>query len=95
MTPSRATGVAVAAVLLCACAIGAADPAVTQAPNEPQQFDFWILAVFWPPSVLSKSQHSWAQHALARHEAAPGMWTHGLWPVRRAGAGASGQEPAG
>jgi ribonuclease I len=59
--------------------------AVDRAPvNLTEPFDFWLLALSWPPSVLPRSQHSWAQHAIARHEAAPGMWTHGLWPVRYA-----------
>jgi len=42
------------------------------------QFDFWILALSWPPSLVPVAAQSRARHAVIRHEAHAGFWTHGL-----------------
>lgn len=42
------------------------------------KFDFWILALSWPPSLVPVPAQSRARHAVIRHEAHAGFWTHGL-----------------
>lgn len=44
----------------------------------PPTFDFWILALFWPPAIVPTAAQSRARHAVIRQEAHSGFWTHGL-----------------
>ena len=55
-----------------------AAPGLTAEDVEAAKFDFWILALFWPPSVVPVAAQSRARHAVIRQEARSGFWTHGL-----------------
>jgi ribonuclease I len=46
-----------------------------------EAFDFYLLALLWPPATLPAALHGRARQLLVRHEAHAGYWTHGLWPV--------------
>jgi uncharacterized membrane protein len=41
-------------------------------------YDFFLLALFWPPSVVAPAAQSRARHAVIRRDAHAGFWTHGL-----------------
>lgn len=41
-------------------------------------FDFWLLALSWPPALVPPAAQSRARHAVVRQEAHAGFWTHGL-----------------
>jgi ribonuclease I len=57
--------------------------AFSEVPAPPNvTFHFWLLAFFWPATVVSPTAQSRARHLVIRHEARAGFWTHGLWPVR-------------
>lgn len=45
----------------------------------PEPFDFWVLALVWPPAIVAAPAQSRTRHAVIRKEAHAGFWTHGLW----------------
>ncbi len=51
-------------------------------PTPVPTFDFYVAAFFWPPSTVPLDAQGRARHIVHMKQAAPGMWTHGLWPSK-------------
>ncbi|GAX84702.1 hypothetical protein CEUSTIGMA_g12124.t1 [Chlamydomonas eustigma] len=58
------------------------NPANAAPGPPPGLFDFYFLALSWPPAAVPISAHSRARHIMHQGEANAGFWTHGLWPQR-------------
>ncbi len=44
-------------------------------------FSHYILALYWPPSVLTKAAQRRALHMIRVRRVVAGFWTHGAWPA--------------
>lgn len=50
--------------------------------NASSDFSHYILALYWPPSVLTKAAQRRALHMIRVRRVAEGFWTHGAWPAQ-------------